>query len=98
MSNYDNVQLNDKEEKSRESEEGGQGHLSRERQEPLKENKPCDICGQGGHLTRECEQPLKVNKSCYDCGEGGHLSHECPQGRTGGLRGSSGGPSGGLGG
>ncbi|KAL4883591.1 hypothetical protein BJY04DRAFT_27310 [Aspergillus karnatakaensis] len=68
----------------------GQGYLSYERQEPLKVNKQCQICGQGGHLTRDCEQPLKVNKSCHACGESGHLTRECSQGGSGGLSGSGG--------
>ncbi|CAG7956863.1 unnamed protein product [Penicillium nalgiovense] len=77
----------------------GQGHLSRECQEPAKE-KSCYRCGQTGHLSRECPQGGDSNyggsQECYKCGQVGHIARNCSQG--GNYGGYSAGGYGGFGG
>ncbi|KAL3963280.1 hypothetical protein ACCO45_000284 [Purpureocillium lilacinum] len=35
----------------------GEGHMSRDCPEPLKDNKSCYKCGQAGHISRDCPLP-----------------------------------------
>ncbi|KAI2062647.1 hypothetical protein LOZ43_000406 [Ophidiomyces ophidiicola] len=80
---------------------GGEGHLSRDCNEPAKE-KSCYRCGMTGHISRDCTQSgggesgETRSQECYKCGQVGHIARNCNQGS--GYSGYSGGSYGGSGG